>query len=792
MSIINSQPLIGASGQGGGYNLTNSLRFRSSATAYLSRTPASAGNRQTWTYSAWVKRGAVNAEATLLSGGATTGRLAVFFDSTGKLVSDVGGTGTFDESTAVYRDPSAWYHFVWQFDTTQATAANRSRMYINGVQVSLTNTRTFSQNTNYEINNSSLQTVGTLSNSLGGYNLDGYLAEVNFIDGQALTPSSFGETSSTTGVWIPKKYTGTYGTNGFYLPFTNTASTSTLGNDFSGNSNTWTVNNISLTAGSTYDSMTDVPTLTSATAGNYCVLNPLDNPSASNSLANANLTPSTAGSSGWQGIRSTIAFPTTGKWYYEVTLTSGTTNIFLGIVTKDASGTYHDDANTFAVKMSDCSLRPSGATATGTQASYAVGDVFGVAIDCSTPTVQFYKNGSLNVTYTSPSFDPSKTYFPCFMGNDTGASATHNYNFGQRPFTYTAPANYLALNTFNLPTPTIGATASTTANKYMNVNLWTGDGSSSRNITGIGFAPDFVWIKNRANGTRFHVLNDTVRGANKQLFSNNTNAEETDTTQLTAFGSDGFTIGNNANVNENTSGIVSWNWRANGAGSTNTAGSINSTVSVNAAAGFSIVTYTGNGSNATIGHGLGVAPSMIIRKARNASLQSNWYVYHSSLSANGTVFLNLTDAYFASANYWNNTAPTSSVFTVGSATNVLNDTWVAYCFAQIAGYSAFGKYTGNASDDGTFVFTGFRPRFLMVKRTDTTSDWVVIDSARNPYNAAGTFLYPNLSNAEDVTTRIDFVSNGFKLRTTAGPNNSGSTWIYMAVAESPFKYANAR
>ncbi len=197
MAILNNSNAISS----GGYDINNSLRFRSSATAYLSRTPSSAGNRQTWTYSTWIKRGAVGSEATLISGGATTGRLCVYINSSGQLVSDVGGTGIFDQSTAVYRDPSAWYHFVWQFDTTQATAANRSRMYINGVQVSLTNTRTFSQNTNYEINNSVLQTLGTFSNSIGNFNFDGYQTETNFVDGQALTPSSFGETDTTTGVW---------------------------------------------------------------------------------------------------------------------------------------------------------------------------------------------------------------------------------------------------------------------------------------------------------------------------------------------------------------------------------------------------------------------------------------------------------------------------------------------------------------------------------------------------------------------------------------------------------------
>jgi hypothetical protein len=224
----------------------NSLRFRASATGYLSRTPPTAGNRKTWTFSAWIKRGSVSNEATPISGGATTGRLCVFFNSSGQLISDVGGTGTFDQSTAVYRDPAAWYHFVWQFDTTQATAANRSRMYMNGVAVALTNTRTFTQNADYEINNSVLQTIGTFSNSIGTYNLDGYMTEINFIDGQALTPNSFG-TFNQYGVWQPIRYGGSYGTNGFYLPMN--PGTSSFGASLTGSNYLTTPNNAAFAIG---------------------------------------------------------------------------------------------------------------------------------------------------------------------------------------------------------------------------------------------------------------------------------------------------------------------------------------------------------------------------------------------------------------------------------------------------------------------------------------------------------------------------------------------------------------
>ena len=588
-------PILGTVGAGSiksfgglanlGYFIRNSLRFRSSASGYMNRTPGSASNRKTWTWSGWVKRGSFVQYGGLLTAWSSNddaGYSVIRFDDDQLLFKN--WNTVYRQTSQVFRDPAAWYHIVVALDTTQATAANRVKMYVNGSQItSFATSNDPTQNADFNINNNVLHTLGVnYFSSTPTYFFDGYLAEVNFIDGQALTPSSFGKTDAATNQWIPKKFAGTYGTNGFYLKFAD-ASASTaaaIGKDSSGNGNNWTPNNIGVSTTNTYplstitgnttiidaenvfdgslvtqanpdtstdnfitftpvtpisytssvrvyayaangftitnyysvngggettfvgggsgfngfawitvasgsgtlnsvkirltrgvsgsaaaiaaievdgviltnnfDGTTDSPTL-SAVASNFAVLNPLDNPSSSNSLANGNLTPSTAGASGWNGIRSTIAFPITGKWYYEVTLKSGTNNLFLGIVSKDASGVYHDHADTFAVRMSDSDLRPSGATATGTKAGYAVGDIFGVAIDCSTPTVQFYKNGSLNVTYTSPTFDPSKTYFPCFMGNDAGAAATHNFNFGQLPFAYTPPSGYKALNTFNLP-----------------------------------------------------------------------------------------------------------------------------------------------------------------------------------------------------------------------------------------------------------------------------------------------------------------------------------------------------
>lgn len=329
--------------------------------------------------------------------------------------------------------------------------------------------------------------------------------------------------------------------------------------------------------------------------------------------------------------------------------------------------------------------------------------------------------------------------------------------------------------------------------QYMQAVLYTGTGAT-QTISGLNFQPDFVWIKSRSAATD-HKLTDSVRGVTKALISDSTAAESTDTNGVTAFTSNGFTIGSDSVYNANGATYVAWCWKANGAAVTNTAGSITSSVSANTTSGFSVVTYTGTGSNATVGHGLGVAPSMIIVK--NRSVVENWPVYHVSLTANGRILLNTTGAYAASSSQWNNTAPTSSVFTVNTDTGVngSGNSLVAYCFAAIPGYSAFGSYTGNGSADGVFVYLGFRPRFVMIKRTDAIANWEILDSSRDQYNPEGTVLRSDSSGSEatDANLKLDFLSNGFKLRGVWSQlNASGGTFIYACFAESPFSLSLAR
>jgi hypothetical protein len=702
------------------------------------------------------------------------------------------------KTNALFRDPSAWYHIVVALDMTQATSTERLKVYVNGVLQTTANYNVPAQNTDLAVNSTETHLIGQQAS--GSY-LDGYLTEVNFIDGQALTPSDFGSYSASTGVWQPKKYAGTYGTNGFYLPFTNNASTTTLGNDFSGNGNNWTTNNISLTAGSTYDSMTDVPTLTSATASNFCTLNPIFDPNYFSATNQSNVAMSGGnlnyGSGGRNGF-GTIA-PSSGKYYWEMSNTSNTSSsvVVTGIVTIDARssiyGIYYNSTN----GNKGQGLMASGATETSYGSTWTDNDIIGVALDCDTNTVTFYKNNVSQGAITNSNIAGKQIVAWMQSGNNVN-TMTGWFNFGQRPFAYTPPTGFVALNTFNLPTPTIGATASTQAGDYFNTVTYTGNGASSRAITGVGFQPDLVWTKSRS-GANPNVWIDSNRGLTKYLISNSTAAEGTNATLITSFDSDGFTIGSDDLDYNNYSGdtYVAWNWRASNATAvSNTAGSITSTVSANTSAGFSVVTYTGNGTGgATIGHGLGVAPRVIILKRRNGT--SNWTFGHSSLpSWDYYLVLNTTDAQGSNIVVWNNTAPTSSVFTVGTGAdqNGSGNTIVAYCFSEVAGYSKFGSYTGNGSTDGPFVYLGFRPRYVMFKQTSASgNDWTVWDTARNLFNITNLVLYPNSSSVENAATGMDLVSNGIKLRDTGtSVNANGATYIYMAFAESPFKYANAR
>jgi hypothetical protein len=801
MTIIGSNVLAGASGQAaGGYAIERSLRFNSSDSAYCSRVPSTAGNRKTWTWAGWVKRSAlVNAAVSLFGAGADSANISVvqflnnniiYYDYTNNVFT------TRIDSSAVFRDVSAYYHFLVAVDTTQATAANRVRLYVNGSQITAFSTATYpAQNFDTQINTNTVHVIGRESNF---YAINGnyYLADIHFIDGQALDPTSFGEFSATTGVWVPKAYTGSYGTNGAQLKFEDNSSNTatTLGKDTSPNGNNWTPNNLSVTAGAGNDSLVDVPTNGAQTdtgaggevRGNYCTWNPLAK-GTSTSTTNGNLQSATTTDN---TILGTIGV-SSGKWYWECD--SGNQRM-VGLARNNTNlNTYcGGDANSWGYyNVNGTKYNNNSSSAYG--ASYSTTDVIGIAFDADNGTLTFYKNGvSQGTAFTG------LTSGPYFSAAGNGSVGTTVMNFGQRPFAYTAPSGFKALNTANLSAPLV-----TKGSSAMDVLTWSGNNASPRSFTGLNFSPDFIWAKCR-NASAGHSLYDSVRGTGKELQSQDTQAELTNSIYgyINSFDSNGFTVVSGTEPtfgagSFNLSGrtYVGWCWDAGSSTVTNTQGSITSQVRANASAGFSVVTWTNpSTANQTIGHGLGVKPAMIIRKYRNNA--DAWLVYHTSLGQSNILTLNTTNASNTDAGVWPGTID-STVFSTG-ALGYFPDGWtaVAYCWAPVTGYSSFGSYTGNGSSDGPFVYTGFRPRWVMIKRSSSGAsggNWIIKDTSRPGYNTTNLNLFSNSSTSETTEYPFDILSNGFKIReTNIDINASGSTYVWAAFAESPFQYARAR
>jgi hypothetical protein len=815
----------------GGYQIERSLRFNSADSAYLNRTPASAGNRRTFTFNAWVKRSTLGTVQQIIGQGAGVagGGFCIYFNSN-DTIRVYSGSNDYLITNAVFRDPSAWYMITLLVDTTQATAANRVRLFVNGVEQTYSATNYPAQNTDTTFNQALEHRIS--GNTSATYILNSYLTEVNFIDGQALTPSDFGETDSNTGVWKPKAYTGTYGTNGFYLKFADNSNTTaaTLGKDSSGNGNNWTPNNFSVTAGVGNDSLVDTPTsygtdtgVGGEVRGNYCTMNPLTVPTLP-TLANGNLDVSVS-ATGVKIAQGTFQFPSSGKWYYECTFnnaSSGVNGMFIGItsptrgpnVTRSTAGAY------FFYAASSGLLNSNGTDIVTGLSAISANEVFKLAVDIDNSKVWIGRGSTWYNSSGGTTGDPAAGTNPTFsisaigltpMSGFDASSVSLSMNFGQRSFNTTAPSGFKALCTQNLPTPTIGATSTTQAGKYFNVRLYSGNGNTGQTITGVGFQPDFTWLKNRnMGGGYFHLLYDAVRGAGYNLRSDSTAAETNRTAVFSAFTSDGFTFpAGQGNTIENDSAgtYASWNWKANGAGSSNTAGTITSTVSANNDSGFSIVTYTGNStSSQTVGHGCKVggvatAPSMVIVKDRSASTTNDWRVYHRDLTGgNNELRLNTTAAQATDATTFSS-APSATVLNYGNntAVNGSSRTYVAYCFANVDGYSKAFSYASNNSADNAFVYLGFRPEWIMIKSASTGGtnyDWLIYDTLRMTYNyIANTDIRANLTITEGGTARnpaIDILSNGFKVRSSAGEIGSSTLYVGMAFAETPFKYSLAR
>ena len=799
-------------------NISRSLRFNGS-NAYLNRTLTQGGSTTTATLSMWFKRSRISGTNygdmlfhTYNTGvGAAPGNYNLIFltgsstTTTDYLAFNFRNTGSF-YSQGFYRDPSAWYHLVINYDSTNSIQSERFRFYINGVRGTWLTGYVPAFALNYEFE-STLGNTGAVHNLgwywYGGYDyyLNGYMADVHFIDGQALLPTDFATTDNRTNSWVAKKYRGSYGNNGYNLKFEDNSgvTAATLGKDSSGKGNNWTPNNFSVTAGAGNDSLVDSPTnygtdtgVGGQVRGNYCTLSSIDK-GTEVTLAKGNLNITWSGVNG-HSARSTHAI-SSGKWYWEVT--SGA-NSSIGIIKSNIVPALNGwpGQSTYGATGS-YAYAPNGSVVTnGTYSTYGSamsnGSIVGVAYDATNGRIFFSLNGTWQasgdpVAGTNPAYSSiTGEYSPAIGYWTSPTSNTNSINFGQRPFAYTAPTGFKALCTTNLPIPRIKKPS-----LYFDAVTYTGTGAT-QSITGLGFSPDLLWTKGRSLAQSNNLF-DTLR-IGKRLRSDTTGEEALTTVMLD---SNGFTLGTETESNNSGSTFVAWAWDAGNSTVTNTSGSITSTVRANPQNGVSIVGYTGNGTaGATVGHGLGVSPSMIIAKKRSTATSSQWTVGFSALGWNKYILLNTTGAAATDSNVWNS-APTSSVFYLGNDiwNNHSGQTTIAYCFSEFEGFSKFGSYTGNGSTDGPFLYFGFRPRWIMYKRTDSTGQWNILDTSRSPINAANTLLRANLSNADETNAAYDqdFLSNGWKIRSTnVDINSSGATHIFAAFAESPFRYANAR
>ena len=916
---------VGASGAAdSAYTIDRSLRFNDDDSTRLTRTLGSEGNRRKWTWSCWFKPSSLGAAQVFLLSQRTSSSNQCHIMLSSDLVDFESGGGKGRVKTqAVFRDVSAWYHLVLHLDSDNSTASDRVKIYINGVQQSLTTQTTISTG-DHGINNNNQQQIGAQADQNNLF-YDGYLAEINFIDGQAYDASYFGETNAATGQWNPKEYTGSYGSQGFYLNFSDNSGTTatTLGKDSSGNGNNFTPNNFSVSAGVDNDSVEDTPT------NNWCTLNPLD-PDAK-TISDGNL--KCVGSTGFMAGSNFVV--TSGKWYMEVKYISGTSNHQWSIGFSSPDRSYLRQ-----VRGGDGELTPNTGNVSVT---FADPDIIMLALDIDNGKWYIGKNGSYMLSgdpvngtgFVHSGLSSSEGFKLCMINNTGDGSQTIAANFGQQGFSYTPPTNFKALNSANLPDPTIKL-----PNKHFDTLLYTGNNfDGTRAITGYSFQPDWIWTKNRTAATS-HNIYDEVRGlgSNKEICSDKSQGEGAENGAAYGYmtratqgfnvvkGSDG--TNGNYNLNRNGDNYAAWAWNAgdtdgktytvkvvsdggnkyrfddfgtsavtldlaeggtyifdgsdssmashpiklsetsNGThgggssyntgvtylldgasvtesayvsgyasattrqlkivvaasaptlyyychyhsgmggqantnstlGSSNFDGTLQATVKANTTAGFSITAYSGNDSNAqTVGHGLGVAPDVIILKSRTAG--SNWRVWHKSIATDGSKRLILdSNNQSEDASFLNDTAPTSTIFTLGNSDNAWNasgNTYISYLFSEVAGYSKFGKYTGNGSSDGTFVFTGFRPAWIMIKRTDSTNDWHINDYKRDIDNTVIEYLYANTSAAQNNLSSgggLDFLSNGFKIRNTSAAviNGNGADYIYLAFAEAPFKNARAR
>jgi hypothetical protein len=717
---------LGNIGDDDSYHVQRSLRFNSADSAYLSRTFSGPVGQSFLTFSAWIKLGVLGTARQIFSAstnhffGLTTGNaLNLTFAGISRLT-----------TSSLLRDPGAWYHIVWVQDQTSHT------IYINGVSAG-TATATSSV-----FNTAVAHQIGAV-NATNLFN--GYMAEIYFIDGQALNPAFFAETDAITQRWKAKAYSGSYGNNGFYLNFSdNSAVTAAaLGADSSGNGRNWTPSGspgFSVTAGVGDDSLVESPTNYKQTIsngggeyrGNYCTWNPLF---PGDSCINGNLDVVNDTARGNQELMQYDA-------YWEVTSTGGT--CLAGIIGQSSSNTVTvGSSKTFGFKLSESGI-------------FQYANI--------TDGAQFTTTG----TVSSPQF--------CYAS--TGAAITASLNCGQRSFLGAMPTGFNPICVTSLDKPIIQ-----NPGKHVTTIPYQGNQLSLNQVVGSNFKPDLVWIAQTDNGSRIYdLIIDSTRGTTRNFSVNQTFgvSEGSSNSKLISFNDNGFSLGNSTDVNQSTTGYQSWLWKQ-------------STLSC-----FDVVSYTGNGSNRTVSHNLESVPKFILIKSRSDTTQ--WTIYHSEIGPTG--YLNFDDwgEYYTSSSAWNNSSPTSSVFSLGSSTvsNKSSQTYMAYLFSEKYGFNKFGSYTGTGLADGPFVSCGFRPQILIVKAATSgvlqiDRNWVIIDKSRIGYNGGNYGINPNYPYNQDTSNYFDILSNGFKTKSTAiNVNSSGEKYSYAAFAEFPLKYSRSR
>jgi len=765
------------------YTIENALMFNDDDSAYLKKNDFGTGDGggKILTMSFWYKRGNPTGSPYILTGTNNDGNNqdSVYFSSDAIRIEGYtgGGADYLYTNSPVWRDPTGWMHIVIAYDTTDATSTNRIKLYVDGKQMDLAESNAIEQNRVIRIMNTTTTTYFGAWYTPSNY-VDGYFAEIIGVDNQQLTATSFGQNDTATGHWIPKEYTGTYGTNGFYLNFANATN---ISKDVSGNNNHFQNNSINED-----DQVTDTPT------NNYMTLNPTVE-TMDIVLSNGNLVTAHPAASGGNAVQATTGV-STGKWYWETKIVAVSAHSdYYGITWLDAPG---------SVRPTDMEAVLNGDSAYGWQSNngdlerlgvgdsewgntYTTGDILMVALDLDNGKFWLGKNG-----VWENSGDPAAgtneaasglngTWVPAFSMNEQNV-AISSWNFGNPQFAitsgntddngygnfeYDVPAGFLALNTKNLAYPV------KKPSKGIYVNNRTGTGAAV-DITDVGFDVSkgaLVIIKNRGQEDEWKVV-DTVRGATKELNFDSANAESTDANGVTGFLSNGFSLGTGANgYNDNGEGFL------------------NIVLREGATYGFDIVNFTGTGSAHAENHGLGVTPSMYIVKARDDTVTTDsWRTYHSLVASDPeTDYANLdTNVAFSDADtLWNDVAPTSTQFTVGTHASVNEDgsEMIAYLFADIPGYQKAFSYTGNGNADGPYIPLGFKPAFYFVKQVDTARAWPLVYSVDNSYNPVGTMLQLHLPNVAGTTYYADILSQGLKIRNTLNAMNI-DTKVYVGFA----------